>query len=150
MRVLFVEDSRAMIVDLVDAIQRDEPEWELDFAHDIPSAWEHLCSHKYDALIVDVMLPAWPHVPARSEAIYLVKWLRSPDGKHGVAQPPRGTVRPANTKAKVIFLTSRTVNGAVTELEQLGLGGLPVIGRLEMDEIEVFKELKKILKPTAG
>jgi CheY-like chemotaxis protein len=148
MRVLFVEDSRAMIVDLVDAIQRDEPAWELDFAYDIPSAWGQLCSHEYDALIVDVMLPAWPHVPARSEGIYLVKWLRSPDGKHGVAQPPRGTVRPANTKAKVVFLTSRTANGVKMELDELE--GLLVIGRLEMDEMEVFKELKEIPKQPAG
>jgi len=150
MRLLFVDDLPSMIKPLVDVIQERNPEWVLDFAGDIRLAWGLLCTNVYDVIIMDVMLPGWPHVRPRSEGIYLIKWLRVDSAKGVVAQAPRGSPKAENRKAEVIFLTSRNVVGVKDELREHGLGKLRVIGRLEADEVELFNKLKALVKQRAG
>lgn len=114
-RVLFVEDNLRMVQELVRMIQNELPEWRLDFACDIPEAWEKLCANVYDGIVLDIMLPSWPAAPERSEGIYLAKWIlipaTKPDSLHG-------HIKSNNENTGVVFLTSRTESRIETSVDE--------------------------------
>jgi CheY-like chemotaxis protein len=146
MKILFVEDHLELLDDLVAIIVYKHPEWHLEFAADILSAREALQVGTFDAVVIDVMLPAFKSIPPREEGIHLAGWILNK-----TKIPPLGNP-PLRGQPKIIFYTSRAVAGVRADALRLGLASSEyvVIPRTKWLADEVAKGLFIIIGRTDG
>ena len=143
MKILFVEDIPDLLNALLDIIVREHPDWELYFATDIPTAWRQFCRQEFDRIVLDVMLPAWPGVPQRSEGLYLAKWLLD-SGENDIGSAPEGKPTKGNRECPIVVLTSRNESGVKGEANKLSLGDRIVfLDRLKSDALAQCRTIKE-------
>lgn len=146
--ILFVEDHLGLIEELVQLLlrRRGAEELALRFTRDIASAMNRLKEEKFDVIVLDVMLPSFPGVPAHEEGIYLASWLlgytkRLPPSLQKCEAPDW------IPKCSLVFLTSRTARPVQDALERLTQGKVkvPVIERLPENVDDQATEILKLL-----
>ena len=118
--ILFVEDNLELIDEVAELIQLDRPDVQTKFAVDIPTALEKMDMQAFNLAVLDIMLPAWPGVPAQEEGIYLAAWIL---GKLDELPPGLKDRKPkewlTKTRPTVIFLTSRTAAPVLEKWHEL-------------------------------
>lgn len=142
-RILFVEDHVELIEELLELLQAERADLNVAVASDIPDALGRL-RQRFDAVVLDIMLPAFRQVPSQSEGLHLAAWIL---GKHEhLGDALRSVKRPdwlRDSLPKVVFLTSRTKGPAIDEWRRLGgePGEALAIERLLGDAYEHCQEV---------
>ena len=151
--ILFVEDNLQLVEELVGLLleerrDMDEPTFAIDIATGLDAM--KINGNVFDVVVLDVMLPAWPDVPAQDEGIYLAAWILGKTGKLPASLQKQERPDWLDRKPpKVIFLTSRTsvpirktwkkLTGEECEL--------PIIERMQGD---AYSHCREILRHIEG
>ena len=142
--ILIVEDKPRQLHGLLKIIQALEKEWYTEHATNISEAWLKLTKKKYDAIIIDVMLPAPPPIPRQAEGLYLCAWLQ--ESIDGLPPTPPGDIIKENKNAKIIFLTSLGQAHCAKPIEDLKLTNYILIDRIEGLADDQYDKIKNHIK----
>ena len=134
--VLFVEDQRAHIDSILDAIDRHDESWSYEIAWDAWSAYDRLTRSPVQVIVLDVMLSAIARVPSGSEGIYLAAMIQ---GRRGVPSDWSGNILDDNRDAPLVVLTARGAQNVVRELKAFKPEYNFVVELGEKESLDSFK-----------
>ncbi len=153
-RILFLEDNLPLIDELAELLQVEQSGIETRFAVTIDEGLHLMRQEEFDLVVLDVMLPAYPDVPAQDEGIYLAAWVlgKTDNLPSGLKSERRSNwLDDLERRPDVMFLTSRTrapVSETLCKLvkDDAVVKGIEIVERLDGDAYDHCKKVLDILK----